>query len=56
MAFFKGSREIKSIQLLYLELMVSIGENHGTERETPSQQKPLGHVNFTKVIFRPIKV
>ena len=56
MAFFKGSREIESIQLLYLELMVSIGENHGTERETPSQPKPLGHVNFTKVIFRPIKV
>ena len=46
----------ESIQLLYLELMVSIGENHTTEGETPSQPELLGHMNFTKVTFGPIKV
>ena len=36
--------------------MVSIGENHTTEGETPSQPELLGHTNFTKVTFGPIKV
>ena len=35
--------------------MVSIGENHTTEGETPSQPELLGHMNFTKVTFGPLQ-